>query len=529
MRDLQAPGRSVVMGTRGMVATSHPLSTSAGLAVLREGGNAMDAAIAAAAVQCVVEPFSTGIGGDVFLLYYEAHSGRTYGLNGSGTAPTGADCAALLAQGFTHVPARSVHSVTVPGAVAAWEAALNRFGSRALEALLAPSIAWAEEGYPITPVVGEMWRRHELLLRKCPFARAQFLDAEACAPATGTVHRQPLLAQTLRRIAREGAQGFYQGEVASEIVRFMRQHGSGITHSDLATQRSEWVEPIRTPYHDLEICELPPNGQGITVLWMLNMLRLSGVPPAPRLSAEHVRRFVETYRRALAQRDRHVADLRFAQVPLAELLAHEFSAQLAQGLFPAAAQDTPRAAAPGGPRDTIYLATVDASGNACSFIQSLYEPFGSGLVAGKSGVLLQNRAECFTLQEGHPNALAPGKRPLHTIIPALACRNGRAELVFGVMGGAYQPMGHAYLLSNWLEYGLDLQEAVDAPRFLPVDEALHVEHGLPAETCADLVKMGYALRTTKLPFGGAQAIHIAPQGVLSGASDSRKDGCALGY
>jgi len=528
MRDNQYPGRSIVMSTRGVIAASQPMATQAGLAVLQAGGNAMDAAIAASAVLCVTEPQSTGIGGDCFLLYHEAKTGKLHGLNGSGRAPARATPEEFERRGLMQVPEFGILSVIVPGAVDAWQAALARFGTRSLEELLQPAIAFAEEGYAVTPVVSKAWQNNAAVLAPHAESRRDFL-VDGHAPAAGTVHRQPGLARSLRRIAQGGRDAFYRGPIAEEIVRFSRAHDGLLELEDFAEYCPEWVEPICTEYHGVRVYEIPPNGQGITALMTLNILENADLRGMVRLSADHLHVMIEAFKLAVAERDEYVADPAFNDLPVAQMLSKDFAARQYARLDPQRAARYPIQPATRVHRDTVYLSVVDRDRNAVSFINSLYYPFGSGMVAGDTGIMLQNRGAGFVLEPGHFNCVAPRKRPLHTIIPAMAYR-GDDILSFGVMGGEYQPMGHVTVLTNWLDFGLDLQEAIDAPRFQPGGGVVALERPIPQNVLKGLQQRGHVVGRTELSLGGAQAVYIdTKQGVLSAGSDPRKDGCALGY
>jgi gamma-glutamyltranspeptidase/glutathione hydrolase len=529
MRDIHFPGRSVVMSRNGMIATSHPLATQIGLSILKEGGNAMDAAIAAGAVQCVVEPGSTGIGGDCFLLYHEARTNRLHGLNGSGRAPARATLQAYRRRGLNQVPESGILSVTVPGAIDAWQTALERFGTRTFAELLGPAISFAEDGYAVTPVVALAWRRAQEGLAQYPeSARALLVDGHA--PAAGSVHRQPALANSLRLIAQEGKDAFYRGAIAHGIVNHSETAGGLLELDDFANHRSEWVEPIGTTYRGFDVRELPPNGQGIATLITLNMLEQSPLARLEYLSADYLHLFIEAFKLAVAERDSHVADPAFYHAPLEALLAKAFAGAQLRRINAKRAASYPLPSALPAHRDTVYLAVVDKDRNAVSYINSLYHGFGSRCVAGDTGIVLHNRGVGFVLEEGHPNCIAPNKRPKHTIIPAMAYREGKPVLAFGVMGGEYQAMGHAYVLSNWIDFGMDLQQAIDAPRFLPLRGKVAVEHGIREAARARLRALGHEVVDAEYPWGGGQAIYIDPDnGVLHGASDPRKDGCALGY
>lgn len=511
-----------------MIATSQPMATQAGLAVLQAGGNAMDAAIAASAVLSVTEPQATGIGGDCFLLYHEAKTGKLHGLNGSGRAPARATPEEFERRGLMQVPEFGILSVIVPGAVDAWYTALERFGTRSLEELLQPAIAFAEDGYAVTPVVAKACQNNTAVLAPHAESRRDFM-VDGHTPAAGTVHRQPRLAKSLRRIAQGGRDAFYRGPIAEEIVHFSLEHDGLFEMEDFYEYRSEWVEPISTDYRGVRVYEIPPNGQGITALMTLNILEKVKLSGMKHLSADHLHMVIEAFKLAVAERDEFAADPAFNKLPVEEMLSKEFAAKQFARIDPQRAARYPIAPAARAHRDTVYLSVVDRDRNAVSFINSLYYPFGSGMVAGDTGIMLQNRGAGFVLERGHFNCIAPRKRPLHTIIPAMAYR-GDDLLSFGVMGGAYQAMGHAYVLSNWVDFGLDLQEAIDAPRFLPGGGALTLERPIPQEVLKALQQRGHAVGRTELALGGAQAIRIdAQNGVLQAGSDPRKDGCALGY
>ncbi len=528
MRDFQLPGRSPVHATEGMAATSHPLATLAAVDMLRAGGNAMDAAIAAAAVQAVVEPQSTGIGGDCFVLYAPAGSGEVIAYNGSGRAPKAAETDWYLERGFAEIPLNSAHAVTVPGAIEAWDRLAADHGRKGLDALLQTAIHYAENGYVVHGRVAADWAACLDLLRRDATAVRIFLPGGG-APKAGSLHRQPELAATLKTIARRGRAGFYEGAVAADIVGYLRQQGGLHEPDDFAAARGEYVAPIRTAYRGVDIYQIPPNNQGITALIMLNILSgfdLAGLDPrgAGRLHLE-----VEAARLAFRDRDALIADPRQAEVPVAELLSADYAAALRRRIDPdRAATDLPPALLHRS--DTVYLCVVDRDRNAVSFINSIYHSFGSGLVSPRTGVVLQNRGAGFRVDPAHPNRIAPGRRPLHTIMPGLAVKDGRAAMPFGVMGGDYQPFGHVHFLTNVLDFGCDLQEALDLPRVFYDRGVLEVERGLGAEAVSGLSARGHRVAVAAEPLGGGQAISIDWEtGVLTGGSDPRKDGCALGY
>ena len=512
-----------------MVATSQPMATAVALDILRRGGNAMDAAIAASATLCVTEPFSTGIGGDCFLLYHEAASNRLFGLNGSGRAPIKASIEEIGGRGYTTMPERGILSVTVPGAVDAWQTALERFGTMDFTEVLQPAIQFAQDGFAVTEVVAATWQMSESLLASSDGARRTYL-LNGKAPSVGSCYRQPNLARSLKRIADHGRKAFYEGEIAEKIVRFSDEHDGLLQLDDFALHTSDWVQPINTEYRGVRVYEIPPNGQGITALMMLNILENTALREMVHLSAESVHIYCEAFKLALSERDRFVADSTFNTIPVDALLSKQFAKKQFSRIDPDQCLAHPPVSGLPHHRDTICLTVVDENRNAVSLINSLFWAWGSGLVAGNTGITLQNRGSGFVLEHAHSNSLAPRKRPLHTIIPAMVYQDEQPILSFGVMGGHYQAMGHCYVLSNWLDFDMDLQEAVDAPRFLPEDGALKVERGVPYDARIGLQNRGHHIVEVDAPLGGAQCIYIDwENGVLQASSDARKDGCALGY
>ncbi len=528
MRSLELPGRSPVIAENGMAATSHPLATATAIAVLRDGGNAVDAAVAASAVLCVVEPHMTGIGGDCFAIVAEP-DGSVHGLNGSGRAAAAADPDALRAAGLTKMPSHGAHSVTVPGAVKAWEALLERFGTRGFDALFADAIGYAEHGFAIHQRVGRDWLRQEAVLAQDEGAARHCL-VDGRAPAIGSRFRFPALGATLRTIAENGAKAFYEGPIAAEIAATVQAGGGVLSEADLAAVTADWVTPISTRFCDHDVLEIPPNGQGITALILLNLLESCGAGDCPPQSADRHHLQIEAARLAYSVRDHMVSDPATMRVSPADLLSPAYTQRLAAWID----RDRRNAAlnVPPAPNsDTVYLCVVDRDRRAVSFINSVYDSFGSRIVTPKAGVALQNRGACFNLESGHPNEYGPAKRPMHTIIPAMTMRDGRAEIAFGVMGGAYQPMGQAHVLSNLLCHHMDPQAALDDPRlFWDVDGVLEAEAGITEEVRGELGARGHTLRPAENPLGGGQIIRIDHEsGFLIGGSDPRKDGCALGW
>ncbi len=529
MRDFQLPGRSTAYAQNGMAATSHPMATLTALDVLRAGGNAVDAAIAAVAVQCVVDPHMTGIGGDCFALFSPA-SGGVMAINGSGRAPGGISADALLGGGITSLaPARGVaHCVTVPGAVAAWGLIAGKFGTKGLDELLRPAIACAEGGFVVTPRVAYDWAANAERLGFSPGGAAFYLPGGS-APAAGRVLRLPALARTLKRIAEKGPAGFYEGEVAERMVATLKGFGGFHEMADFASATAEQVEPIHTRYRDVQVYECPPNGQGVIALLMMNILEGFDPSKMEPLGALRFHLQAEATRLAFAERDRLLADPTFAEVPTAKLLDKAFAAELRERI------DLERASSAKVPsdesgKDTVYVTVVDRDLNAVSFINSLYDAFGSGLVCQDTGVVFHSRGRSFRLAEGHPNRLMPGKRPMHTIIPAMAFRGGEMWMSFGVKGGDYQPVGHTHVIGNMVDFGMDPQEAIDAARIMAYPGDVEVERGVTAAARAGLEARGHRVVEASSPWGGGQAIVVDRQrGVLIGGSDPRKDGLALGY
>jgi gamma-glutamyltranspeptidase/glutathione hydrolase len=532
MRDFHLPGRSPVYATHGMAATSMPAATLVALDVLRAGGNALDAAVAACAALCVIEPQSTGIGGDCFCLYAPAGTGQVVALNGSGRAPAGATIDWYEAQGITALEPTSAHAVTIPGAIGAWETLLAAHGRKGLDELLQPAIRFAAEGWPVHDRVAWDWQHAEPKLRAT--GAASFLPG-GVAPARGHCFAQPALADTMRAIARGGAAAFYEGPVAADMVATLHARGGVHTAEDFAAGRdaAAFVAPISLRWRGYDVVQCPPNGQGLLVLMLLGILgALPSAPDGP-LGAVRLHRHSEAARLVYRDRNAFLADPAQAEVPVGKLLSGAYLAALAGLIDDARALPVlPAAGETALPphKDTVCLSVVDADGNACSFINSLYEAFGSGILAERCGVMLHNRGCGFRLERGHPNCIAPFKRPMHTIIPGMLMREGQAVMPFGVMGGHFQPMGQSLFLTNMLEYGLDIQEAIDLPRLFPFNGRLQVERGIPADVVARLAGMGHVPELVERPHGGGQAVWIdRVRGCLVGGSEPRKDGMALGY
>ncbi|MGE3144688.1 MAG: gamma-glutamyltransferase family protein [Pseudorhodoplanes sp.] len=525
-RDFHLPGRSAVFACNGMVATSHPLAAQAAIETLRAGGNAADAAVAAIAMLGVVEPHMTGIGGDCFCLVAKPDE-EVWGYNGSGRAAAAMQPETLLAQGIRSIGTDSVHAVTVPGAVEAWDSILATHGRYGLDRALQPAIRAAEEGFPAAPRVQLDWALAVERLRKDAGAARHLLPGGA-APALGDVVRFPALAATLRAIAQQGPRGFYQGEVAADIVATLRARGGLLAAEDFAAHRGEPATPIATTYRGLDVVELPPNGQGLAALVLLNILERFDMRALDPAGAERFHIALEAARLAYAVRDTHIADPSYMQVPAPLLLDRRFAADLAAKIDRSRKVAMPKAPMPRG--DTVLVTVVDRDRMAVSIINSLFNSFGTGIATEKTGVLLHNRGSGFVVEPGHPNCIGPRKRPMHTIIPALAMRGGRCQMAFGVMGGSYQAMGHAHFIGNLVDYGMDVQAAIDFPRAFFEGERTMIERGVAGATAEGLAARGHDVAVRPLPLGGGQAIMIDwERGVLVGASDARKDGCALGY
>jgi gamma-glutamyltranspeptidase/glutathione hydrolase len=538
--------RSPVLARRGLVASSQPLASQAGLAILMQGGNAADAAVAMAAALNVTEPTSTGIGGDCFALYYHAGTGRVTALNGSGRAPAALTLDLVERQALNHggeLPPYHAHTVTVPGACAGWCDLIIRDGSLPLDAILAPAIALAEDGFPVAPLTAHFWDRGaQNQLKTAPGGQALTLGGRA--PRPGEVFRNPGLARTLRAVAEGGAAAFYQGEIAQAIAAAVQSAGGVLTTGDLAAHASTWDEPISITYRGLRVWECPPNGQGLAALLALNVLagfELAGQDP---LGVDRFHLLIEALRIAFADAHWHICDPNHVAVPLAELLSPDYAAQRRRLLDPGRASLDVRRGAPVAASGTVFLCAVYGQGNACSFINSNYMGFGTGIVpagpAGPCGFTLQNRGHNFSLQPGHPNALAPNKRPYHTIIPGLLTRAADDSLYgpFGVMGGFMQPQGHTQVVVALADDGLDPQAALNRPRFCieggRAGGTVALEAGLPEPAVAGLAERGHPLRPgldgyDRAAVGRGQVIRREPDGVLWGGSDPRADGCAMGF
>jgi gamma-glutamyltranspeptidase / glutathione hydrolase len=533
--------RSVVMARNGVVATSQPLASAAGLRVLQQGGNAVDAAVTAAAVLSVVEPTMNGIGGDLFAIVYDPRTKEARGLNASGRAPAASTPAEFRRRKLDDIPYRGVLSVSVPGVVDGWHELLSKHGTITLARALEPAIAYARDGFAVSEIIAGQWTAEQKVLAQDAAAAATFLP-EGRAPAPGEIFRNPRLAATLEEIAKGGRDAFYRGSIAKAIAADMKKRDGLLTEADLSAHRSDWIAPVSTSYRGHDVLELPPNTQGVVALEMLNILEGFDLKALGHNSAAYLHLLVEAKRIAFADRATWLGDL--DAVPrraLEQLLSKEYAAARRKEIDPnRAAPDykplTLPGAAPGAEEppaahgDTIYLTVADRNGNVVSLIQSIYENFGAGIVAGDTGIALHNRGSLFSLQQGHPNVLAPGKRPFHTLVPAMVMKDGRPWLSFGVMGGDMQPQGHVQVLLNLIDFGMNVQEAGEAARFRHSAAGLALESGISADARAALSTRGHKVISSFGAFGGFQGILIdAKTGVLMGGSDPRKDGQAVGY
>lgn len=530
MRNFEMPGRSVAVGRNGMAATSHPMATLTAIEILKAGGRAIDAAVAACAVQCVVEAGSTGIGGDCFALLAANGGDKIVAYNGSGKTPAAATPGWYREQGISSIERSSPHAVTIPGAVEAWTRLVADHGRMSMSDILAPAIALARDGYGITPrVASDISNQRELLLRD-PMSRRTFLVGDQ-VPEIGSVQFQPELAQTMEAIAVEGRNGFYRGPIAEDMVAKLSSIGGLHSPDDFASAAGEYVAPISATYRGWTVHECAPNGQGVIALMILKILERFERNGDP-MSAANLHIEVEATRLAYAARDRWIADAGHSANTVQHLLSDDFIDELAAKIDLATIVDATAIIDGVEHSDTVYISVVDKDRNVASFINSIFHPYGSGLMAPNSGVLFHNRGQSFVLKEGHPNAIGPRKRPMHTIIPGIVTQAGKAVLSFGVMGGHYQAMGHAHFLSKLFDFGLDIQSAIDLPRLFPLPgtETVEMEARLRKSIGADFERLGYKVIAPNWAIGGAQAIWLDhARGTLSGGSDHRKDGCALGY
>jgi len=541
--------RSMVLGTNGMIATSQPLASAAGLKVLQDGGNAIDAAITAAAVLAVVEPTMNGVGGDLFALVYSASDSKLHALNSSGRSGYAATPEAFSQRGLKEIPRTGVLSVSVPGVVDGWSELLTKYGTIQLSQALKPAIGYARNGYPVSEIIATDWATVARTLQRDPDAAATFLP-NGRPPAPGQLFKNPNLATTLEAIGAGGRDVFYKGAIAQTIVASLKTKNALLDARDFAEQRADWVEPISTSYRGYDVYELPPNTQGITALEMLNILEGYDLKALGHNSAAYIHLSTEAKRIAYADRDAYIADPESVPASTVKLLlSKEYAASRRKDIDPARAAMRYAPASIGnrtadaGPQlgyqvegrdhgDTIYMTVVDSKGNMVSLIQSLFDTFGSGVVAGSTGVALHNRGSLFTLEAGHPNRIAPHKRPFHTLIPAFVMKDGKPWMSFGVMGGDMQPPGHVQVLANIIDFGMNVQEAGEAARFRHTQNGIFLESAIAGR--GDIVfalnRMGQRMQLGVDQWGGYQGIIRDPlTGILMGGSDPRKDGLAIGY
>ena len=546
--DYDRPGtkhqtRSVVLAQHGMVATSQPLAAQVGLEILKNGGNAADAAIATNAMMGLVEPMSNGIGGDIFVIYWDNKTKKLYGLNGSGRSPYALNREVFQKKNLPYIPIRGPLAWSVPGCVDGWETLQKRFGSKSLKELLAPTIQYAEEGFPVTQIIAGYWRGAERTMRDLPDSRKTFLPGGK-SPREGEIFKNPYLANSLREIANNGRDAFYKGTIAKQIVEFSKSNGGYFSMKDFADHTSDWVEPVSTNYRGYDVWELPPNGQGIAALEMLNVMEGFDIKSMGSNSADYLHLLIEAKKLAFADRAKFYADPKFHRLPVQELISKKYAERQRKRInMQKAAIDVPAGDPILQSGDTIYLTVIDKDRNCCSLIQSNYYGFGSQMVPGDLGFALQNRGALFSLDKNHLNTLEPHKRPFHTIIPAFVTKDGKPYLSFGVMGGDMQPQGHVQVLVNMIDFGMNVQAAGDAARMRhygsatptgkPMEAdggAVGLETGVKREVVAELRRRGHKLYKTRGSYGGYQAIMIDPKnGVLHGATESRKDGNAVGY
>jgi len=530
--------RSEVIARQGMAATSQPLATQVALDVLKSGGNAIDAAIAANALLGLVEPTGSGVGGDLFAIIWDAESKQLYGLNASGRSPKSLTLEYLKSQG-DKIPSFGPLPVSVPGAVDGWFEMHGRFGKLPMTEILQPAINYAENGFPVTELISYYMQASVSRLSKYPGFKDVYMPTGKM-PVKGEIFKNPALARTLKIIAQEGRDGFYLGEVAQEIDSYMRANGGFVTYQDMASHKSEWVEPVSTNYRGYDVWELPPNGQGIAALQILNIMEQYDVKSMGFGSPEYIHTFVEAKKLAFADRAKYYADPDFNNIPVEQLISKPYAKQRRALINPNKAAKRDQSGPVHG--DTIYLTTADKDGNMVSLIQSNFRGMGSGMTPPKLGFVLQDRGELFSFEDGHFNQYAPGKRPFHTIIPAFVTKDGKPWLSFGVMGGGTQPQMHAQIVMNLVDFSMNLQEAGDAPRILhtgssqPTGEVMvdggyvSLESGFPMIVRRELAKKGHVIRDSLGAYGGYQAImRDLKNGVYYGASETRKDGHAAGY
>jgi len=534
--------RSEVIAKNGMVASSQPLASQAALDILKKGGNAIDAAIAANAVLALVEPTGCGLGGDIFAMVWDGKGKKLWGLNGSGRSPQNLSLDYFKKQNLSSIPAFGPLPVSVPGVVDGWFELHAKFGKLPMKDILAPAISYATQGFPVSELIAFYWQRNASRLEKYPNFKETFMP-DGKAPVKGQIFKNPALANTLKTLSEKGRDAFYKGDIAHSMARYVQDNGGFLSYEDLAQHKSEWVDPVAVNYRGYDIWELPPNGQGIAALQILNMLEEYDIESMGLLQHEYVHLFVELKKLVFEDRARFYADPDFAKAPIDRLLSKEYAKERLRLFNPdQASKEVPAGDHKLAQGDTIYLATADRDGNMVSLIQSNYRGMGSGMTPPGLGFVLQDRGELFSLEEGHANVYAPGKRPFHTIIPAFVTKDSKPYMAFGVMGGETQPQAHAQIIINHIDFGFNLQEAGDAPRILHTGSSqptgsimkdggtVSLESGFPAVIQRELVLKGHKLQWDVGSYGGYQAIlWNEQQGVYYGASESRKDGLAIGY
>ena len=533
--------RSPVLATDAMAATSQPLATQVALDVMKNGGNAIDAAIAANAMLGLVEPTGNGIGGDIFAIVWDAKTKQLYGLNGSGRSPKSLSRQWFVDNGHEKIPSHGPLPVSVPGAVDGWFMLHDRFGKLPMSDVLRPTIAYAEKGFPVTQLIAYYWNRSVPLLSKYPGFTEQY-TLNGMAPKAGEIWQNQGLANTLKALSKDGRDAFYKGEIARTIGTYMQANGGFLSYEDLASHQGEWIDPVSTNYRGYDVWELPPNGQGIAALQILNIMEQHDLSKMSYDSADYVHLFTEAKKVVFEDRAKYYADPEFNQIPVAALISKSYAKKRAALIdLEKAGKHYPAGNPALGRGDTIYLTTADKEGNMVSLIQSNYRGMGSGMTPPGLGFILQDRGEMFSLKAGHFNEFEGGKRPFHTIIPAFVTKDNKPWMSFGLMGGAMQPQGHAQIIINMVDFGMDIQAAGDAPRIHhtgssePTDEMmndggiLNLETGFPYSTIRALMRKGHRIQFANGPYGGYQAIMKAENGVYWGASESRKDGHAAGY
>jgi gamma-glutamyltranspeptidase/glutathione hydrolase len=532
--------RSEVIAQHGMACTSQPLATQVALDILKAGGNAIDAAIAANALLGLVEPTGNGVGGDLFAIVWDAETKQLYGLNASGRSPRSLTLEYFKENGYEKIPAYGPLSVSVPGCVDGWFELHERFGTMGMDKILKPAISYAREGFPLTELIAYYWAGNARSLSRYPNVKEVYMPGGK-APEKGDIFKNPYLANTLEKLAKDGRDAFYKGEIARTIDAFMKEQGGFLSYEDLASHTSEWVEPVSSSYRGYDVWELPPNGQGIAALQILNILEQYDIAAMGFGSSEYIHHFVEAKKLAFEDRAKYYADPAFNQLPVDELISKEYAAKRAELINPKrASRNLDAGEMEHG--NTIYMTVADSHGNMISLIQSNFRGLGSGMCPPGLGFILQDRGELFTLEEGHYNVYEPGKRPFHTIIPAFITKDGLPYMSYGVMGGSMQPQGHAQIVVNMIDFGMNIQEAGDAPRIrhdgssqptgtkMTDGGVVNLESGIPYESIRELMKRGHHIQSSNGGYGGYQAIMWdKKKGVYFGASESRKDGQAAGY